>query len=161
LRKIEFLVRVTRWVLGFGLMLAAAVLGALAFAHEDAPLLVGCAVLTLGLLFPLSHAAAESLEEFWRWNQESALLPGVARDVLRVINRHLLQLSKWQDADNAQRSAFDPTIEALLERRELTAARKLAAEKLWGAHCSGDTRNERMYRRYMFVVDKMRKEQAA
>jgi hypothetical protein len=84
-------------------------------------------------------------------------LPGIARDVLKLINRHLLQLGHWTDHKNAQRGAFDPAIEVLIEQQCYEDARKLAAEKLWSAHCASDSRSERMYRRYMFVVDNIRR----
>lgn len=151
------LIRALRWLCAAAVLFASAALGAQAFAHENTPLLAGCSLIVLVLLFPVSHALAEGVEELWRWNEERSLLPAVARDVLRVINRHLMQLSRWKDSDNARRGAFDPAVETLIEQGRLSEARWLAAEKLWSAHCSGQTKDERMYRRYMYVVDSMRK----
>jgi hypothetical protein len=93
--------------------------------------------------------------ELWAANVEAARRPELMRQVLRIVNTWRMLSMRWDELENAARGAFDPAVESLLQKGKLDVARKLATEKLVVAHASGEADREKVYRRYVKILDRM------
>jgi hypothetical protein len=143
-----------------GLVLIAVSLCAFSAVQKSVLLGAGFALAGVSLLYLSSMSLAYLAREVWEANIEAARSPQLKRDILRVYNTWLLLREQWHQPDNAHRGAFDPAVESLLASGDLDSAYGLASLKIQVAHSLGQPDREKMYRRYVAVLERMRQQAA-
>jgi hypothetical protein len=144
-------------VLGIGVCLVALglTLQSLSALQQTILQATGYTLAGASILYLVGCAAWEGAKELWAANVQAARYPEVMRQVLRIVNTWRLISMRWDEPDNAGRAHFDPAVESLLEKGKLEVARRLATEKLVVAHASGESSREKVYRRYVRILDRM------
>jgi hypothetical protein len=142
-------------VMSVGLCLVALGLCAFSTVQQTVLQATGFALAGVSVLFLAGTALYEIGQQLWSANVEAARRPEIMRQVLRVVNTWRLLRSRWDELDNAGRGAFDPAVESLLQSGKLDIARKLASEKLVVAHAAGEADREKVYRRYVKILERM------
>jgi len=136
-------------------VLAAAKLAVVAADQSTQIAAAGFALLGLSFVGIVAVALRHVVRELYDANNEAAQYAERRRSVRRVINWWGRRQVRWTDTENTVRGQFDVAVENLLKHGEIAAARGLAVEKLHIAHTSGEREHERMYRRYVKVLDRM------
>jgi hypothetical protein len=134
---------------------AAAKLSAVAVNQETRLAAAGFALLGLSFVGIISIALRHVVRELCAVNNEAAQFAERRRALRRTMSFWKKLQVRWDDTDNAARGQFDAAVESLLRNGEIAAARGLAVEKLHVAHSAGEREHERMYRRYVKVLDRM------
>lgn len=136
-------------------VLAAGRLALTALSQDTQLAAAGFALLGLSFVGIVAVALRHLVKELYSANSEAASYAQRKRDVRRVINWWGKRQVRWSDTENTARGQFDVAVENLLKYGEIAAARGLAIEKLHLAHTAGEREHERMYRRYVKVLDRM------
>jgi hypothetical protein len=143
------------FVAALAIVLAAAKLAAVAADRATQLAAVGFAMLGFSFIGIITIALRHLVRELYAANSEAADYIERRRAVRRVMRVWKKRQVHWNDSDNAARGHFDAAVESLMQSGQLAAARGLAVEKLHVAHSSGERETERMYRRYVKVLDRL------